>query len=179
MCPNLGSGDPALGFFDLGAALARGHLLGDDAASQNQQALHHLISVLGRPVRPVRWRHGNEQALVGAPDMLGQVVGGDIELRRLLAVRVLNAALEQRQQVVGQHRHGKAQQCRARVAQGRDLAVEHRFESPEHAFNAPAAPVKTGNLFSLDGLGQVAPQPQRGLARLAGLIELEFNAPPG
>jgi hypothetical protein len=33
---------------------------------------------------------------------------------------VFHQALEQRQHVVGQHRHGEAQQCRARMAQGCD-----------------------------------------------------------
>ena len=75
--------------------------------------------------------------------------------RRL--VRLLDRALQQGQDVVGQHGGGKAEQCGAGTAEAAQLAMQHAFQAPEHALNLPARAVEFGNPSSRDRLGQVAP----------------------
>lgn len=93
-------------------------------------------------------------------------------------MRLLHAVLQQSQNAVGQHCHRKAQQRRAGVAQATDLAVEHRLRPLKHALNVPAHAIQHGDLPSAHSLGQVAPQPDRNLARFCRRIERELNAPP-
>ena len=63
--------------------------------------------------------------------------------RRLcwVLMRLLDAAAEQGEHVVGQQRDRKAEQRGAGMAEAGDLAVQHAFQTLEHAFNAPASAV--------------------------------------
>ena len=107
------------------------------------------------------------------------MVGGDIELRCAVPVRMLHAALEHRQDVVGPHRHGKAQQRRPWMAQAADLAVQHRLQPLKHPLDAPALTVQLGDLLRAHLAGQIAPQPDHRVACLGGDNQAQLDTPPG
>ncbi len=96
--------------------------------------------------------------------------------RRL--VRLLDRALQQGQDVVGQHGGGKAEQRYAGMAEAAQLAVQHAFQAPEHALDLPARAVEFGDALCADRLGQVAPQPQGGVAILGRLVQRKLDASP-
>jgi len=82
--------------------------------------------------------------------------------------------------------HSKAQQRRARMTPPADLAVQYAFLPLKDAhngrrtaaFDTPARAIQDGDLRRTDLLGQVAPQPDRGLARLARRMQRKLDAPP-
>lgn len=116
----------AFAVLDLRPALARGNLFGRDAASQTQQPVEQDIGIIVfTDAGPVLWRQRNGQPLVAALDVLRKVVSGNFQRGVACAVCLLHHALQQRQNVVGQHRHCEAQQGRSRVAKALDLAVQH------------------------------------------------------
>ena len=170
--------DIALGLYRFGAAFARGHLLGQDALGQTQQGLGQRLRVLAGRAGPMLCGHRDEHALVAAFDLHRQVVGGDLQLQGLLAVGVLDGALQQRQHVVGQHGHRKAQQRRAWMAQTLDLAVQHRLQTLEHAFDAPAFAVQLRQCGRIHRHGQIRPQANGVLTGFGGTVQGDLDAPP-
>src|SRR4051794_26135400 len=94
-------------------------------------------------------------------------------------VRLLDAALQQDEDVVSQHGDGEAEQGRAWMTEAAELAVQRRFEPLEHALHAPPSAVELGDLSRVDPLRQVAPQPDHALARLGRRVQSELDAPPG
>jgi len=94
-------------------------------------------------------------------------------------VRLLHAALDRGRDVAGQQRRGKPKQRGPWVAEAAQLAAQHGFQPPEQAFDPPPRAVGFGDPPCVDRLGQVAPQPGRGLAVLGGLIQRKLGAPPG
>ena len=74
--------DVALGFSGLGTALAGGDLARVDGTGQAEQVLGQAGRVGLVPARPVFGRQSDEQALVAAPDLLGQVEAGHLQRRR-------------------------------------------------------------------------------------------------
>ena len=65
------------------------------------------------------------------------------------------------------------------MAEAGHLAVQHAFQPPEHGLNAPARAIQLSDLPGADLCGQVAPQPDHGLAAFGGRIQCELDAPPG
>ena len=91
---------------------------------------------------------------------------------------MLDGALQQRQHVVGQHGHRKAQQRRAWMAQTLDLAVQHRLQTLEHAFDAPAFAVQLRQCGRIHRHGQIRPQANGVFAGLGGAVQCDLDAPP-
>ncbi len=56
-------------------------------------------------------------------------------------MRLLDAAADQGEHVIGEQRHRKAEQRGAGMAEAGDLAMQHAFQTLEHAFNVPASAV--------------------------------------
>ena len=60
---------------------------------------------------------------------------------------LFDAALEHRQEVAGQHRHGKPQQRRPGMAQAANLALQDQLQALEHPLDTPAPTVQVGRLL--------------------------------
>src|SRR3954468_16411505 len=169
----------ALGCFRFWCAFAGSDLARVDVACQAEQSFDQAVGVGLVPGRPRLGRHGDEQALEAASDLQGQMIGGHLWWRLMRPlVRLLHAALQQSENIVGQHRDRKAQQRRTRVAKTGHLAVQHAFQPSEHTLDAPARAIQLSDPPSTDLLGQVAPYPDRGLAVLSGRIQHDLDAPP-
>ena len=106
------------------------------------------------------------------------MVGRDLQIRGLRAVSVLDGALQKRQHVVGQHGHRKAQQRRAWMAQTLDLAVQHRLQTLEHAFDAPAFAVQLRQCGRIHRHGQIRPQANGVFTGFGGTVQGDLDAPP-
>ena len=128
---------------------------------------------------PQRSRQRHQHAFVAAAHEHRKKEGRDIELRLAVAMCVLHAALEHCQDVVGQHRHSEPQQRRARMAQAADFTLQHRLEPLKHTLDSPALAIELGDLGGADLARQIAPQSDRGLARLGGRVQAQLDAPPG
>ncbi|CAE6869753.1 hypothetical protein R75461_08503 [Paraburkholderia nemoris] len=142
----MGSGyrafDIGCGFAGLGATPARAYLGRIDAVGQLEQFAGNHIGRSIAPVRPFVRRQRDEHALILAANLQGKVIRRDLGWRCTgfigCSMGSFNTALERGQHVVRQHRDGKTQQRGPRMTQGADLALQHRLESLEHAFDTPA-----------------------------------------
>gem|GEM_PF-6097138 len=67
----------------------------------------------------LRGQHAQHPVVAG--DVHCQMVSRHVQPGMVTMVRLLNEPFEQRQHVVGQHRHGKAEQRRSRMALNRPV----------------------------------------------------------
>src|SRR3982750_3552207 len=61
-------------------------------------------------------------------------------------VGLLDAALQQGEDIVGEHGNGEAEQGRTRMPEAAEFAVQHRLEPLEHSLHRPATMVKSRDL---------------------------------
>ena len=150
--------DVTLGFGLPGPLAGEATLRGETWRASRSKYSAVRTGLASRPRRPRVRRQRNQHALVVAHDIDRQVVGRDIELGHLLAMGLLDAALEQGQHVNGASTAVAKPSSATRVAQLRDFRQQHRFNPSEQALDAPAGAVQVGNLLGLHLGRQVAPQ---------------------
>lgn len=84
--------DVALGSI-VGSAFAGRNLAGRDALCQGKQVRSQALRVIIGPARPMLRRRGDQHALITAFDMQGQVIGGNLQRRRVLPMGLFDTAL--------------------------------------------------------------------------------------
>ncbi len=84
----------ALGFVDIGAAFARGHLLGRDAPRQVQQPLSQRLRRRFGRTGPVLGWQGDPHALIAAFDVLGQVIAGGLQASQNRWLRAVELVIQ-------------------------------------------------------------------------------------
>lgn len=105
-------------------------------------------------------------------------VTGDFKRGLLLAMSLLNCTLQQRHNVVGQHRDRETEQRRPWMPQALDFAAWHRPQALEQALDAPTLASECRDRCCINRRWQVTPQPNCGLARFGRSVQRDLEAPP-